>query len=71
MKDPDTLGDAIDDAIKSDLANLTDEDEKEAVKEVRAEKVRKLCAKWFDYGEYLMVEIDTERETCTVVSARS
>lgn len=68
MKDPDTLGDAIDEAVAISVAIISeDADEREAVAEKRREKVRDLCAKWFEYGEYLTVEIDTEAETCTVI----
>lgn len=38
-----------------------------AAAEARREKVAKLCSKWFRYGEYLAVEIDTEAGTCTVL----
>jgi hypothetical protein len=45
-----------------------DADEKEAVVEQRREKVAEICSKWFEYGEYLRVEIDTEANTATVLS---
>lgn len=69
MKDPDTLSDAIQDAVGESvgaMAGLNDE-EHEAVAEKRREAVGNLCAKWFEYGEYLTVEIDTDAGTCTVV----
>lgn len=71
MKDPDTLHDAIADAIHKDTASIADGDERTAVKEVRGDKVRALCSRWFEYGEYLTVEIDTEAQTCVVVPTRS
>ena len=71
MKDPDALYDAISDAIHADTENIADDDERMAVKEVRRDKVGSLCTKWFKYGEYLTVEIDTEAQTCTVVPVRS
>ncbi len=67
MKDPDTLDDAIADAIHADTESIGDADERDAVKEVRGDKMRALCRKWFEYGEYLTVEIDTEAGTCVVV----
>lgn len=70
MKDPDTLYDAINDAIEESLSDVEDEDEREAIEEVRKEKLKNLCAQWFDYGEYLTVEIDTEANTCTVVKPK-
>ena len=66
MKDPDTLHDAIRDAVQEGIAELP-KDEAEVLSEVREEKVRKLCSKWFEYGEYLTVEIDTDAGTCVVV----
>lgn len=68
MKDPDTLHDAINAAVAEDVNPLSnDADEREAVAAVRRERIGKLCAKWFEYGEYLCVEIDTEAGTCVVV----
>jgi hypothetical protein len=68
MHDPDTLHDAIQDAVADlPLGNL-DNAEAELVRDKRAEKVGELCSrKWFEYGEYLTVEIDTEAKTCVVV----
>jgi len=67
FKDPDALWEAIDDTVNElKVAGLSD-DELEAVKEKRREEIRKMCGKWFDYGEYLSVEIDTDKKSCTVV----
>lgn len=71
MKDPDTLQDAIVEAVKKSLADLgLDEDELEPLIERRSEKVGDVCKKWFGYGEYLTVEVDTDAKTCTVVEDR-
>lgn len=67
MKDPDVLWDAILDAVHNEPMPGLDQEEKEAVAEKRKSKVRELCNKWFEYGEYLTVEIDTEAGTCTVI----
>lgn len=69
MKDPDTLSDAISEAVKEEVAKIEGlaDDEREGVEDDRREKVQKLCGKWFEYGEYLRVEIDTDAGTCTVV----
>lgn len=32
--------------------------------------MKELCKKWFEYGEYLTVEIDTDAKTCTVVPVK-
>lgn len=68
MKDPDTLHDAITEAVKVEVNQLLDDpDEREALQETREEKVREICKEWFEYDEYLTVEIDTEAGTATVV----
>ena len=69
MKDPDTLDDAIADAVKSAVNEMPDldDEEREAVQEKRQGTIRELASKWFEYGEYLRVEIDTVAKTCTVL----
>lgn len=69
MKDPDTLNDAIVDAVKENLqASGLDREEQEAVYEIRRDKLYSACCRqWFDAGEYLEVEIDTGAMTCRVV----
>lgn len=70
MKDPDTLHDAIESAVREELEAVKelDADDREALAESRREKVSEICGKWFEYQEYLSVEIDTEADTCTVIS---
>ena len=67
FKDPDSLYDAINDALDNEEFNGLAEDELNAVKEIRRQSIAEDCQKWFEWGEYLTVEIDTEEETCTVV----
>jgi len=68
MKDPDCLHNAIREAVADEMGNtLLPDDEAEAVREMRVEKAQKACARWFRYGEYLTVEIDTEAGTAVVV----
>ena len=67
MKDPDTLHDAIADAVKELSITELSDDEMEAVRETRKESIGNICAEWFSYGEYLTVEIDTDAKTCIVV----
>lgn len=51
FKNPDALDDALD-----------------RVGEDAAEEAKSLCKdKWFRYGGYVTIEIDTEKETATVV----
>ena len=69
MKDPDTLSDAIDEAVHKSMRDspALSDSEREAAEEVRANNVRGLCMRWFRYSECLTVEIDTDKQTCTVL----
>lgn len=69
MKDPDGVYDCVKDAAKEWANKITevDEDEREALVESKHEKLQELCREWFEYGEYLTVEVDIEAGTCTVV----
>ena len=75
MKCPDALHEAVKEAVEesvdtSSVLGTLDGDEKDSIIESRIEKVRSLCSKWFKYGEYLEVEIDTEEATCVVVPCK-
>ena len=52
------------------IDGIEDDDEAEAIRELRGNKIRELCLRWFEYGEYLRVEVDTDAETCTVIPVR-
>lgn len=67
MKDPDSLYDGTCDAVESLKIDGLSEEELEVVKEKRKEHISELASKWFEFGEYLTVEIDTELKTCVVV----
>lgn len=70
MKDPDTMYDAVQDAVEKDVKAMgLPADEAKSLIEVRTEKVRAKMAHWFEYGEYLDVEFDTEAMTATVLKA--
>jgi hypothetical protein len=69
MKDPDTLQDAIVEAVKADVKTLSlSGDEADAIVDLRCGAVAKLAQRWFEYGEYVTLELDTIAETCTVVA---
>lgn len=72
MKDPDALHDATVDAAKRDVSSIDglDPSERKWAAESRAHVAREKCARWFDCGEYITVEIDTEAMTCVVVPCR-
>lgn len=68
MKDPDTMHDAVQEAVERDVKAMgLSEDEAEQLIEIRCEKVRGKMYKWFQYGEYLTVEVDTDSMTATVL----
>jgi hypothetical protein len=68
FKDPDTLHDAIRDAVVSEVAKLElDDDEREAVIDKRCEKVGDAVSKWFKWSEYVTIECDTDAGTATVI----
>jgi hypothetical protein len=71
MKDPDTLFDAIDDVLIDQKKMYMDmglsEEAAEAAAGVDSEKMTKFASKFFEYGEYLTVELDDEAGTITVL----
>lgn len=69
MKDPDGFYDSIGQAVDDEVNALegVDDDEKDELRESRTEKLKEMCKAWFRYDEYLTVEIDTVKKTCTVV----
>lgn len=70
LKDPDTMYDAVQDHVDEELkASNLPEDEQELVKDARVEKYSEILGNFFEYGEYLTVEFNTEAKTARVVSA--
>ncbi len=69
MKDPDGYADSIDEAAKTAVEQATgiDEDEKEQILETKRTKLSEVARRWFEYSEYLTVEIDTEADTIAVI----
>lgn len=68
FKDPDTLHESILHAVRDSLKGLPlSDEERKAVFEIRCEQIQEQVAKWFECGEYLSVEIDTDAGTCTVL----
>lgn len=68
MKDPDSMYDAVSEAAEAEIDELPlDEDEKESVLEVRKEKYAEIVGRFFEYGEYLTIEVDTDREKARIM----
>lgn len=71
MKDPDGVSDAIMEAAQRSVAGMKlSDDEREQLEETRREKIGEQLQKWFEYGEYLEVDIDLEAGTATVVEQK-
>lgn len=69
LKDPDTMHDAVVDAAKR-LKKPDDvsDDEWESIRIGRAAAANAfISSRWMEYGEYLVVDFDTEAGTATVV----
>lgn len=71
LKDPDVAYEAIVEQVNQELeeSNLP-EDEQEAVRELRIEKYQEKVDTFFEYGEYLTVDIDTDKVEARVVPVR-
>ena len=71
LKDPDTMQDAVYEAAKLEVKTLEglSKSEREAIAETRAAEATEIIAsKWMEYGEYLVVDFDTEARTAVVVA---
>jgi hypothetical protein len=72
LKDPDVLHDAIRDAVTKHVAEKAaamdlDDEERQNLVDRRCDRIAEMAGRWFKWGEYLTVEIDTEAGTCTVL----
>lgn len=69
MKDPDTLHDAVKEAADASAAAVDGlgESERAYLAKSRADDALRVCRRWFEFGEYLTVEIDTDAGTAVVV----
>ena len=69
LKDPDGVANALDKAADGSIDNIggLDEDEREALLDLRREKIRDVCKDWIQYDEYIVLEVNTEDGTCEVI----
>lgn len=69
LKDPDGVYEAVNSAVKTQLATVKgiDEDEREELEESRIEGLNEQLSKWIEYQEYIRLEFDTEAGTATVL----
>lgn len=67
LKDPDCVYDAINESLEDLKIDGLNDEEIEVVKQKRLEEYTEIANEWFEYGEYLTVEIDTKEKTCVVI----
>lgn len=73
LKDPDALEDQIGQGIVDQLFTGNEKlsnEEVEAVVEKRKQSILDLASTWFEYSEYLVVEIDTDEKSIRVVPVK-
>lgn len=51
------------DVVDDTLANIQ-------LNEDEFDELQELCSKWVEYGEYLRVEIDSDKKTCRVLECK-
>jgi len=74
LKDPDALYDAIRESVDEDInsdeifgGGMVPPAAIEIIKDEKIKEAEKACQEWFKWGEYITVEVDTEKKTCTVL----
>ena len=70
LKDPDGIYDSIQEAAKASLKLVEglEQDEAESLLEPRFERIAESLKPWIEYGEYVRLEIDTDKKTATVIT---
>lgn len=72
LHDPDALYVSVKDAISKERRAepdfLTDQ-QAASMTDMRIDNVKEIASKWFEYDEYVTLEIDTEAGTCIVLEA--
>ena len=68
LKDPDRPYEQILETARDSLSEVTgiSENEKELLVDGRVEELQEFIGKWFQYGEYIKINFDTEADTATV-----
>lgn len=68
MKSPDVLQDSIEEAVSLHMAPCGGPPDEllQFDMEQEADRIKKMCEKWFKWGETVTLTIDTEKETCEV-----
>lgn len=69
LKSPDCLYHPCLEAARASAPEWLDEGDKQDLIREKQLYFEKICGKWFRSGEYLTVEVDTEKETIEILPA--
>lgn len=64
LKSPDSLGDSAREYAEQ---KFDPDDEESPTKQMLEDEFVEICSKWFNYSEYLTVEVDTDKKEIGVV----
>lgn len=73
MKNPDCVSDAIDAAVENEIEGLKsfgkplNEDDLNDFRDNHKEKLETFLEQWVEYGEYITVEFDADKNTAVVI----
>ena len=67
MKDPDGFYESVKNAVEESLPTGLSSGERSNLLEDRIEKVEESLERWFEYNEYVTIEVDTDNNTATVL----
>ena len=70
MKDPDGFANSVQEAARQHTEILEDEEERDIIVQEREDKLRGFLKTWFQYDEYLTVEVDTVTKTIKVLEVK-
>ena len=73
MKTPDAVSDAVNDAIRQEFENREDlsPDERLDLEFEMEQQLTPILKKWIQWGEIVMIQVDTDAETAIVLPASS
>ena len=70
MKDPDGIYDSVRSAAINSIESMKLDKEEWVLLQARLDSLHKAIREWFENGEYVTIEVDTEAMTATVCKAR-
>jgi len=67
FKTPDCVQDSVTEVAIQETFNIENTDDREDKQNEIIRELKKFTEKWVRYGEYIIVEFDTEKGTCKVL----